>query len=103
MGTIIGLQLAILFPNKVSGLFLVSPLATAEVRHSSVQLSIQYDLHQNCIVVQSEDVKDGRRQIADAWKEAFVDGSIDEETMVYCISGALELAFNGESSNMVTT
>lgn len=35
MGTIIAVQMAVSYPHKVVGLFLVSPLGTEEVRRSS--------------------------------------------------------------------
>ncbi|KAH7105149.1 alpha/beta-hydrolase [Auriculariales sp. MPI-PUGE-AT-0066] len=81
LGSVIGLQLALLYPKKVAGLYLVSPLGTEE----------------------PEDIQDGRREIYDTWRESFVDGNIDKDTLVHCLSGGIELAFSGHATNMVRT
>ncbi|KAH7101563.1 alpha/beta-hydrolase [Auriculariales sp. MPI-PUGE-AT-0066] len=80
MGTIIGMQLALQFPQKVSALFLISPLGTEE----------------------PEDVADGRQQIHDTWREAFQGDQVDEEMLSEGVFGALQLGFNSEPSPLVT-
>ncbi|EJD43840.1 alpha/beta-hydrolase [Auricularia subglabra TFB-10046 SS5] len=79
MGTIIGIQLAISYPAKVTGLFMVSPLGTEE----------------------PEGVAEGRVQIHDTWKEGFRDKKIDEEAIGDSVFGALQLGFNSKPSSLV--
>ncbi|KAH7105148.1 alpha/beta-hydrolase [Auriculariales sp. MPI-PUGE-AT-0066] len=81
LGTIIGLQLALSHPEKVSGLFLVSPLGTEEAEY----------------------IQAGRREIWNTWREMFVGSDIEEETTIHCMSGGIQLAFNGLACNMVRT
>lgn len=74
MGTIIGIQLALSFPDKVVGLFLVSPLGTEEVRVRVVLLRV-------LTLAKPADVADGRRQIHDTWREAFQGKDVDQEAI----------------------
>ncbi|KZV91495.1 alpha/beta-hydrolase [Exidia glandulosa HHB12029] len=79
MGTIIGIQLALSYPEKVKGLFLVSPLGSEE----------------------PEDVAEGRRQIHDTWCEAFKGKNVDQEAISDSVFGALQLGFNSKPSSLV--
>lgn len=77
MGTIIALQVAVTYPERVTGLMLISPLGTEE----------------------PEEVAAGRREIYESWKDAFPEkGKIDQETLDFAVRGALELAFNNQET-----
>ncbi|KAG7448491.1 alpha/beta-hydrolase [Guyanagaster necrorhizus] len=80
MGTIIALQVAISYPQKVLSLFLVSVLGLEE----------------------PEDVAQGRQEIADCWIEGFKSSTVDEAALYDAVYGALQLGFNSEQSSMVT-
>ncbi|KAH7102063.1 alpha/beta-hydrolase [Auriculariales sp. MPI-PUGE-AT-0066] len=82
LGTIIGLQLALLYPKR--------SLACILCRHLEQRR-------------QPEDVQAGRREIWSTWCEMFVGGDIEEETLVHCMFGGIQLAFNGLNGNMVRT
>ncbi|KAK0458841.1 alpha/beta-hydrolase [Desarmillaria tabescens] len=79
MGTIIALQVAISYPEKVLSLFLVSALGLEE----------------------PADVAQGRQEIADCWSEGFKGSTVDEAALYDAIYGALQLGFNSEQSSMV--
>ncbi|KZV91490.1 alpha/beta-hydrolase [Exidia glandulosa HHB12029] len=72
MGTIIGLRLALSHSDKVTGLFLVSPLGGAEPEVSG----------------------NGRRQIFDTWREAFTGDKVDQEALDDTAFGGLQLCWN---------
>ncbi|KAJ7598906.1 Alpha/Beta hydrolase protein [Mycena floridula] len=79
-GSIVALQLAISYPAKVLGLFLVSPLGREE----------------------PEDVALGRQEIYECWKEGFKpDGTSDEEALADAVLGALQLAFNNQKTSFI--
>ncbi|KZV87143.1 hypothetical protein EXIGLDRAFT_724031, partial [Exidia glandulosa HHB12029] len=79
MGTIIALRLALSFPAKVNGLFLVSPLGGPE----------------------PEDVANGRIQVCEVWKEAYASETVDREALNDAIHGSLQLCWNSQSSAFI--
>ncbi|KAK0203678.1 alpha/beta-hydrolase [Desarmillaria ectypa] len=79
MGTIIALQVAISYPEKVLSLFLISALGLEE----------------------PADVAQGRQEIADCWIEGFKGSTVDEAALYDAVYGALQLGFNSEQSSMV--
>ncbi|KZV87141.1 alpha/beta-hydrolase [Exidia glandulosa HHB12029] len=84
MGTIIALRLALSFPEKVNGLFLVSPLGAPE----------------------PEDAANGRRQVFEVWKEAYASEIVDQEALSDSVFGGLQLCWNSQNfgfANALTT
>ncbi|KAJ3895275.1 Alpha/Beta hydrolase protein [Lentinula edodes] len=79
MGTIVALQLAIDYPDKVLSLFLVSPLVLAE----------------------PEEVAEGRRTACEAWVDGCTAEEPDEELMFWGVSGGLELVCKDRHSNIM--
>ncbi|KAK0203371.1 alpha/beta-hydrolase [Desarmillaria ectypa] len=78
MGSMVAIGLAVYYPNKVVSLFLVSPLGLEE----------------------PVDVADGRREIAEYWKEAFKTGSPDMAVISDAIYGAQQLAFGNNLNSL---
>ncbi|KAK0494503.1 alpha/beta-hydrolase [Armillaria luteobubalina] len=78
MGTIAAIGLAVYYPNKVASLFLVSPLGLEE----------------------PTDVADGRREIADYWKEGFKTGQPDMDILSDAVYGALQLGFSNNLDSL---
>ncbi|KAH7101555.1 alpha/beta-hydrolase [Auriculariales sp. MPI-PUGE-AT-0066] len=76
MGTTIAIQLAVLRPTRVLGLFLASPLCTKE----------------------PELVAAGRRQISAAWEDGMRNGG-DVEVLNHAVFGAQQLAWNNAASS----
>ncbi|KAJ3985843.1 alpha/beta-hydrolase [Lentinula detonsa] len=72
MGSIVALQLAIDYPDKVLSLFLISPLGLAE----------------------PPEVIEGRRTMCEAWVEGCTAEEPDEELMFWGVSGGLELVLS---------
>ncbi|KAK0220560.1 alpha/beta-hydrolase [Armillaria fumosa] len=79
MGTIVAISLAIYHPNKVASLFLVSPLGLKELPY----------------------VADGRREVAECWKEAYGAGQLDMEVLSHAIYGVLQLGFSNKPDGLV--
>ncbi|KAJ3760447.1 Alpha/Beta hydrolase protein [Lentinula raphanica] len=79
MGSIVALQLAIDYPDKVLSLFLLSPLGLA------------------C----PPDVLEARRTMCEAWIEGCTAEEPDEELMYWGISGGLELACKDNHSRIM--
>ncbi|KAF5345919.1 hypothetical protein D9758_011412 [Tetrapyrgos nigripes] len=80
LGTIIGLQLAISYPDKVQSLFLMSPLGLEE----------------------PEDVANGRIEIYDYWCQGYgKGGKVDDLTLIHAFYGALQLGFSNRSSPLI--
>ncbi|KAG7086410.1 hypothetical protein E1B28_002365 [Marasmius oreades] len=83
LGTIIALQMAVSYPEKVASLFLISPLGIEE----------------------PPDIAAGRKEIHDCWCEAFTDstgGKIDESALMDAVYGGLQLAFSNKSSTLIS-
>ncbi|KAK0457972.1 alpha/beta-hydrolase [Desarmillaria tabescens] len=78
MGSMVAIALAV-YSNRVASLFLVSPLGLEE----------------------PVDVADGRREIAEYWREAFKTGSPDMTTISDSIYGAHQLGFNNNLNDLV--
>ncbi|KIY61499.1 alpha/beta-hydrolase [Cylindrobasidium torrendii FP15055 ss-10] len=73
MGTIVGLALAVYYPETVLSLCLVSPLVLEE----------------------TPDVVEGRAEIAEYWKQGFTDGTkIDVSALQDAVYGAMQFALN---------
>lgn len=81
MGTIAAIGLAVYYPDKVASLFLVSPLGLEE----------------------PTDVADGRREIAEYWKEGFNTGQPDMEVLSDAVYGAVQLAFSNNLDGLGNT
>ncbi|KAJ3793690.1 alpha/beta-hydrolase [Lentinula aff. detonsa] len=79
MGSIVALQLAIDYPDKVLSLFLISPLGLAE----------------------PPEVIEGRRTMCEAWVEGCTAEEPDEELMFWGVSGGLELVCKDRHSNLM--
>lgn len=81
MGTTVALQLAVDYPAKLDGLFLISPLGTEEL----------------------EDVALGREQVRNTWLEAFASPrkGIDQTAIEDATFGSLQLAVNNADSPLV--
>ncbi|KAF5370063.1 hypothetical protein D9758_001386 [Tetrapyrgos nigripes] len=79
LGTIIGLQLAVSYPEKVKSLFLMSPLGTEE----------------------PEDVALGRREIYEVWCEGLSGPTPDDSVLLEAVYGALQLGFSNKSSTLI--
>ncbi|KAK0490089.1 alpha/beta-hydrolase [Armillaria luteobubalina] len=80
MGTVVAISLAIYYPNKVASLFLVSPLGLKELPY----------------------VADGRREIAECWKEGYGAGQPDMEVLSHALYGVLQLGFSNKLDGLVT-
>ncbi|KAF9265895.1 alpha/beta-hydrolase [Marasmius fiardii PR-910] len=80
LGTIIALQMAITYPDKVASLFLVSPLAIEE----------------------PADIADGRQEIHDCWCASYNGGKLDETAQLDAVYGAMQLAFSNKHSTLIT-
>ncbi|EJD43847.1 alpha/beta-hydrolase [Auricularia subglabra TFB-10046 SS5] len=78
LGTILALQLAIVHPAKVLGLFLISPLGNKDPK----------------------DVADGRRQVFEVWCDAMRVKGIDREALDDALFGAQQLALNSRVSHL---
>ncbi|KAK0203376.1 alpha/beta-hydrolase [Desarmillaria ectypa] len=78
MGSMVAINLAVYYPNKVASLFLVSPLGLEE----------------------PADVADGRREIAEYWKEAFKTGSPNMMALSDAVYGAHQLSFNNNPNSL---
>ncbi|ESK89664.1 alpha beta hydrolase fold protein [Moniliophthora roreri MCA 2997] len=72
LGTIVALQIAVTYPDKVLSLFLVSHLGLEE----------------------PENVVHGRREIHDAWVSGQKQAAIDRYDLLHAMKGTGELAFN---------
>ncbi|KAK0193057.1 alpha/beta-hydrolase [Armillaria mellea] len=79
MGTMLGIALAMYYPNKVLSLFLVSPLGLEE----------------------PADVASGRREIADVWIEGTKTGRPDMAAIYDSIFGFHQLGFNNNINGLV--
>ncbi|KAK0435627.1 alpha/beta-hydrolase [Armillaria borealis] len=79
MGTMLGIALAVNYPNKVASLFLVSPLGLEELAG----------------------VASGRREIADIWIEGFKTGRLDMTAISDSMYGAYQLGFNNNRNSLV--
>ncbi|THV05379.1 alpha/beta-hydrolase [Dendrothele bispora CBS 962.96] len=79
LGTIIGLQLAVSYPEKVQSLFLMSPLGLEE----------------------PEDIADGRQEIYEVWCEGFNGSTPDEAVLLDAAYGAVQLAFSNRSTTLI--
>ncbi|KAK0489698.1 alpha/beta-hydrolase [Armillaria luteobubalina] len=79
MGTMLGISLAVYYPNKVRSLFLVSPLGLAEL----------------------PDAASGRREVADVWVEGAKTGRFDMAIIFDSIYGAQQLGFNNNLNSLV--
>ncbi|ESK91575.1 alpha beta hydrolase fold protein [Moniliophthora roreri MCA 2997] len=80
LGTIIALQLAVSYPDKVESLFLISPLGLEE----------------------PPEIAAGRTEIHDYWVEGFQDNKIDEMELLDAIYGSLQLAFSNKTSSLIS-
>ncbi|KAL0581776.1 hypothetical protein V5O48_000253 [Marasmius crinis-equi] len=80
LGTIIALQMASSYPEKVASLFLISPLGIEE----------------------PADIAAGRQEIHDCWVEGFPNGKVDEAALLDAVYGALQLAFSNKTSTLIT-
>ncbi|KAK0441524.1 alpha/beta-hydrolase [Desarmillaria tabescens] len=78
MGTVVAVGLAVYYPNKVASLFLVSPLGLEELA----------------------DVADGRRQIAEYWREGFKTGEPDMAVISDAVYGAQQLGFSNNPNSL---
>ncbi|KAK0494411.1 alpha/beta-hydrolase [Armillaria luteobubalina] len=79
MGTMLGISLAVYYPNKVLSLFLVSPLGLEEL----------------------PDAASGRREIADVWIEGAKTGRFDMPVIFDSIYGGHQLGFNNNLNSLV--
>ncbi|KAK0237496.1 alpha/beta-hydrolase [Armillaria nabsnona] len=80
MGSIVAISLAVYHPHKVASLFLVSPLGLEELP---------------CVA-------DGRREVAECWKEGYKTGQPDMEVISHAIYGVLQLGFSNKPDGLVT-
>ncbi|KAK0203347.1 alpha/beta-hydrolase [Desarmillaria ectypa] len=78
MGTMVSMGLAVYYPDKVASLFLVSPLGLEEL----------------------PDVVDGRKEVAECWKEAFRIGQLDMEAISDSLYGAQQLGFSNRLNSL---
>ncbi|KAK0494423.1 alpha/beta-hydrolase [Armillaria luteobubalina] len=79
MGTMLGIALAVYYPNKVLSLFLVSPLGLAEL----------------------PDAASGRQEVANVWIEGIKTGRFDMAAISDSIYGAHQLGFNNNLNSLV--
>ncbi|KAK0220543.1 alpha/beta-hydrolase [Armillaria fumosa] len=79
MGTMLGIALAVYYPNKVLSLFLVSPLGLEEL----------------------PDAASGRREVADAWIEGTKTDRLDMAAISDSLYGGHQLGFNNNLTNLV--
>ncbi|KAK0489697.1 alpha/beta-hydrolase [Armillaria luteobubalina] len=79
MGTMIGISLAVYYPNKALSLFLVSPLGLEEL----------------------PDARSGRRELVDIWIEGTKTDRIDMAAISDSIYGAHQLGFNNNLNSLV--
>ncbi|KAK0489683.1 alpha/beta-hydrolase [Armillaria luteobubalina] len=79
MGTMLGISLAVYYPNKVLSLFLVSPLGLAEL----------------------PDAASARQEVADVWIEGIKTGRFDMAAISDSIYGAQQLGFNNNLNSLV--
>ncbi|KAK0489701.1 alpha/beta-hydrolase [Armillaria luteobubalina] len=79
MGTMIGIALAVYYPNKALSLFLVSPLGLEEL----------------------PDAASGRREVTDIWIEGTKAGRVDMAAISDSIYGAHQLGFNNNLNSLV--
>ncbi|KAK0458013.1 Alpha/Beta hydrolase protein [Desarmillaria tabescens] len=79
MGSMVAISLAVYYPNQVASLFLVSPLGLEE----------------------PADVADGRREIAENWREAFKTGEPDMAAISDSVYGAHQLGFSDNLNDFV--
>ncbi|KAK0193055.1 alpha/beta-hydrolase [Armillaria mellea] len=79
MGTMLGIALAMYYPNKVLSLFLVSPLGLEELT----------------------DVASGRQEIADVWIEGTKTGQADMAVIHDSMYGGHQLGFNNNINSLV--
>lgn len=96
MGTIVALQLAIDYPDKVLSLFLVSPLVLAEVCFESLMICAL-----NNVLCKPKEVAEGRRIACEAWVDGCTAEEPDEELMFWGVSGGLELVCKDRHSNIM--
>ncbi|KAJ7120268.1 Alpha/Beta hydrolase protein [Mycena epipterygia] len=81
MGACIALQMAILAPEKVTSLFMLSPPSLTELAP----------------------VAEGRQEIYDCWVEAFEASiEVDEIALGDAFTGMLQLAYNNRRSPLIT-
>ncbi|KAK0474269.1 alpha/beta-hydrolase [Armillaria novae-zelandiae] len=78
MGTMVGIALAVHYPNRVLSLFLVSPLGLEEL----------------------PDAASGRREVADIWMEGTKTGRLDMAAISDSIYGAHQLGFNNNLNSL---
>ena len=90
MGTIIALQIAVWCPERVLGLFLVSPLGLEEVGWSLKIINLT-----DLLWHQLPDVAAGRQEIYDIWTQGFEeDGTIHADNLEDATRGAIQLAYS---------